>query len=326
MKFWFNPALSWQALLLLPLTALVLLISQGKRLRRSTRPYTRPVLVVGNLTVGGTGKTPMIIWLAELCQRHGIRVAVVSRGYGAKPDRAFPFQVTDQISAKACGDEPKLLAQRLNIPVVVDPQRHRAVNFVLAHHSVDLIISDDGLQHYAMHRDLEILMLDGLRGLGNGCLLPAGPLRETAGRLKTVDFIVVKQHPLALPMPYELARLTAAIPLNSEGKALVQGPVKICSGIGNFNSFQRSVVDLGYDVIETLPFADHQLISPEALADNQWPIIITEKDAIKLDLTRYPHIYVLTISFDFDTEFERRVLASLREQIHAKSHHHTGTL
>ena len=106
----------------------------------------------------------------------------------------------------------------------------------------------------------------------------------------------------------------------------MQGPVKICSGIGNFNSFQRSVVDLGYEVIETLSFADHQLISPEALANNQWPIIITEKDAIKLDLTRYPHIYVLTIAFDFDTEFERRVLASLREQIHAKSHHHTGTL
>lgn len=326
MDFWFRPTLTWQALLLLPLTALVWLISYGKRLRRSTQPYTRPVVVVGNLTVGGTGKTPMIIWLVELCQRHDIRVAVVSRGYGAKPDRAFPFQVSDQISARHCGDEPKLLAQRLNIPVVVDPQRHRAVNFVLAQHSVDLIISDDGLQHYAMHRDIEILMLDGLRGLGNGALLPAGPLRESAARLNSVDFIVVKQHPLPLAMPFELARLTANVPRNAAGKTLLGGPVKICSGIGNFSSFRRSVSDLGYEVIEALSFADHQLISPEALVDDQVPIIITEKDAIKLDLKHYPHIYVLTIAFDFSDEFERRVLATLREQIHEKSHHHTGAV
>ncbi|WP_320822591.1 tetraacyldisaccharide 4'-kinase [Reinekea sp.] len=326
MNFWFRPTLTWQALLLLPLSALVWLISQAKRLRRATQTYARPVVVVGNLTVGGTGKTPMIIWLVELCQRHDIRVAVVSRGYGAKPDRAFPFQVTDQISAKTCGDEPKLLAQRLNIPVVVDPNRHRAVNFVLAHHRVDLIISDDGLQHYAMHRDIEILMLDGLRGLGNGCLLPAGPLRESAARLKSVDFIVVKQHPLPLSIPFELAHLTANVPRNAEGKTLLGGPVKICSGIGNFSSFQRSVSDLGYEVIEALSFADHQLISAEVLLDGQLPIIITEKDAIKLDLKRYPHIYVLTIAFDFSAEFECRVLATLREQIHEKNHHHTGTL
>ena len=133
-----------------------------------------PVVVVGNITVGGTGKTPLILWLIEHCQRRGLRVGVVSRGYAAEPP-TLPWRVRAEHPAQHCGDEPLLIVQRTGVPLMIDPDRARAVRALLEQEPLDLILSDDGLQHYRLVRDLELVLIDAARGLGNGRCLPAGP-------------------------------------------------------------------------------------------------------------------------------------------------------
>ncbi|NQD95901.1 tetraacyldisaccharide 4'-kinase, partial [Pseudomonas sp. CrR25] len=145
-----------------------------------------PLVVVGNITVGGTGKTPLILWLIEHCQRLGLKVGVVSRGYGATPPQ-FPWRVRAEQTARIAGDEPLLIVQRSGVPLMIDPDRGRAVRALLADEPLDLILSDDGLQHYRLARDLELVLVDAARGLGNRRCLPAGPLREPLERLQGVD-------------------------------------------------------------------------------------------------------------------------------------------
>lgn len=148
-----------------------------------------PLIVVGNITVGGTGKTPMILWLIEHCRRRGLRVGVVSRGYGAKPPQ-LPWRVEAGHSAEVAGDEPLLIVQRTGVPLMIDPDRSAAVKALLASEPLDLILSDDGMQHYRLARDLELVLIDAARGLGNKRCLPAGPLREPIERLKSVDGVL----------------------------------------------------------------------------------------------------------------------------------------
>ena len=150
-----------------------------------------PIFVVGNISVGGTGKTPMVIWLAELLQREGYHPGIVSRGYGGKAG-AIPTMVTAASDAKAVGDEAVLIARRAACPMWVGHDRVFAIQKLLEfHRGIDVIISDDGLQHYRMPRDIEVAMIDGARRFGNELCLPAGPLREPVSRLEEVDFRVV---------------------------------------------------------------------------------------------------------------------------------------
>lgn len=149
-----------------------------------------PVVVVGNLTAGGNGKTPVVIWLVERLQQRGIRVGVVSRGYGGKA-AAYPLLLTTDTTTAEAGDEPVLIYQRTGVPVAVSPNRADAVKAILVHHDVQIIVTDDGLQHYRLARDVEIVVIDGERRFGNGWWLPAGPMRERAGRLKSVDATIV---------------------------------------------------------------------------------------------------------------------------------------
>jgi len=144
-----------------------------------------PVIVVGNLTVGGNGKTPLVIWLVQQFTARGYRIGVVSRGYGGKSDH-YPCIVTSETKASEAGDEPVLIFQCAKVPVAVAPKRVQAAKALLAKYSLDLIISDDGLQHYALGRDSEIIVIDGQFGFGNTLLLPAGPMREMRSRLKSV--------------------------------------------------------------------------------------------------------------------------------------------
>ncbi len=144
---------------------------------------------MGNLTAGGNGKTPVVIWLVEQLQQRGIRVGVVSRGYGGKADR-YPLLLTSTTSTAQAGDEPVLIYQRTGAPVAVSPVRTEAVKAILAQHPVQLIVTDDGLQHYRLARDMEIVVIDGVRRFGNGWWLPAGPMRERASRLKTVNAVI----------------------------------------------------------------------------------------------------------------------------------------
>ena len=165
--------------LLAPLEALYRAVVERKRRRflagqGDSYRAPVPVIVVGNITVGGTGKTPLILWLIEHCRARGLRVGVVSRGYGATPP-TVPWRVRAEQAASEAGDEPLLIVQRTAVPLMIDPDRARAVRALLASEPLDLILSDDGLQHYRLARDLELVLIDATRGLGNRRCLPAGP-------------------------------------------------------------------------------------------------------------------------------------------------------
>ena len=153
-------------------------------------PWPVPVIVVGNISVGGTGKTPLLIALVTHLQKKGFKPGVVSRGYGSKA-AIFPVAVTGGTAVEESGDEALLIAKHCGCPVVIDPDRVAAIECLLGEHSVDVVLSDDGLQHYAMARDIELIVVDGERKFGNELCLPAGPLREPLSRLGDADLILV---------------------------------------------------------------------------------------------------------------------------------------
>jgi tetraacyldisaccharide 4'-kinase len=282
-----HPALT----LLRPLEWLYRRVVQGKRrafLAGVGDIYRAPVpvVVVGNITVGGTGKTPMILWLIEHCRARGLRVGVVSRGYGATPPQ-LPWRVRAEDPAEQAGDEPLLIVQRTGVPLVIDPQRARAVQALLAQEQLDLLLSDDGLQHYRLARDIELVLIDAARGLGNGRCLPAGPLREPAERLAEVDAVLCNGAAEDGEQGYGLQlRPTALVNLRSgERVGLDHFPpgqqLHAVAGIGNPQRFFDTLEALNWRPIAH-PFADHASYSSEALQYSpELPLLMTEKDAVK---------------------------------------------
>lgn len=295
MKFWYLPIPTLTARLLIPLSWLVGLVVRRHFRQRHRGNYGVPVLVVGNLTVGGTGKSPAIQALVTHLQNRGLHCGIVSRGYGGRCDH-YPLAVTPTVSAAQCGDEPKALAQQLGCPVVVDPDRDRAVRYLVAHHQLDAVISDDGLQHYRMGRDLELVMVDGVRGLGNARLLPAGPLREPISRLKTVQWLVAKgQQPTGLKVDGVL-KLNPQWPVNAQGQLLPAGSeIRACAGIGYPEGFYQQLIELGFQLQSTHSPGDHRPVPQEWLNDPGLPLVLTEKDAIKLPLSWPEHCYVVKL-------------------------------
>lgn len=294
---WYNRA-GWLHLLR-PLAAVFRLLAWLRRRRfRHLRadtvdPSAVPVVVVGNITVGGSGKTPLLMTLASDLKRRGHRVGIVSRGYGGNA-RQFPLRVDANTPASLCGDEPAMLAQRLGIPVVVDPDRARAVDALSAQgqQACDVILSDDGLQHYAMRRDIEILVVDAERGFGNGLCLPAGPLREPLSRLREADFLVANGVDTAQRLPRQHTFITmtleAQVCVNlatGEQKSISEffrrQMVHGVAGIGNPTRFFNQLKQLGSQVIEH-PFPDHFVYRASDLHfGDALPIVMTEKDAVK---------------------------------------------
>ncbi len=194
-KIWYqNHPMLWILWpLLWPLSLLFGYLSKRRRLQyqsgeKSSYKAEVPIVVVGNITAGGNGKTPVVVWLVEELKSLGFKPGVVSRGYGGKAE-AYPLLVDKETPAQQCGDEPSLIARRTGVPVAVDPVRANAVK-ALSDFNLDVIITDDGLQHYALQRDIEIAVVDGKRRYGNQKLLPLGPLREGMERLRQVDFII----------------------------------------------------------------------------------------------------------------------------------------
>ena len=245
-----------------------------------------PVLVVGNVTVGGTGKTPMILWLIEHCRARGLRVGVVSRGYGATPSQ-LPWRVRADDAAGHAGDEPLLIVQRSGVPLVIDPQRARAVQALLAQEELDLILCDDGLQHYRLARDIELVLVDAARGLGNGRCLPAGPLREPAERLAEVDALLRNGSAEDGEGGYALQlRPSALVNLRSGERVGLDHfspgqQLHAVAGIGNPQRFFNTLEALNWRPIAH-PFADHASFSPAALQFSPaLPLVMTEKDAVK---------------------------------------------
>ncbi|HEX4045863.1 MAG TPA: tetraacyldisaccharide 4'-kinase [Gammaproteobacteria bacterium] len=262
-----------------------------------SKKFSVPVIIVGNITVGGTGKTPFVIWLAQWLRAQGYHPGIISRGVGGKQPR-IPQQINVADHPGEVGDEALLLAQQSGCPVVICRNKVAAVERLLAQTDglINVVISDDGLQHYRLQRDIEIAIIDGVRGFGNQQLLPAGPLREPLRRLQQVDMVVTNgesttAYPGSFLMQYfahefvslvtneKISFAAFAAFLNVNGHA--NNTVHAVAGIGHPERFFLQLRQAGLVVVPHV-FPDHHLYQPQDLAfQDRLPIIMTEKDAVK---------------------------------------------
>ena len=270
-----------------------------------------PVIVVGNITVGGTGKTPVVDWLVRRLRAEGFSPGIVSRGYGGGVGNA-PVRVTSASRAEDVGDEPMLLARRTGEPVAVCVKRARAAR-LLVEAGADVIVADDGLQHYALHRDLEIIVLDGERRLGNGRLLPAGPLREAPSRLQGDALVLANGGPPNLPWPRFELRTGTASPLAGGRSRQLQDfagrPVWAVAGIGNPGRFHRALARAGIEV-HAVHVPDHGRLDLARLRRaNAWPVLMTEKDAVKYPECAEPDLWFVPVEVEMQGQAEQIVLS-----------------
>lgn len=281
-----------------------------------------PVVVVGNITVGGSGKTPLVIALVEALRAAGLRPGVVSRGYGGRA--AYPARVTADSPAGAVGDEPLLIQRRTGVPVVVDPLRVRGVQYLLAETDCNVVLLDDGLQHYALARDLELVVVDGDRGFGNGRRLPMGPLREPVRRLRSVAWVIQNGGepscwPDAVAMslqPGALVPLAAAVgaaPARHE-------PVVAIAGIGHPERFFATLAGQGW-AVEPQPFPDHHAF----VAEDFYPwldrtVVMTEKDAVKCADIAPPRSWFLPVTAVLPSAFLQDFVARVQALSARRSH------
>jgi len=275
------------------------------------------VIVVGNITVGGSGKTPLVIRLCQVLREAGFRPGVVSRGYGRK-GRGLRL-VSPASDPGTVGDEPLLIARRAGVPVVVSSDRCEAAR-VLVRKGVNVVVSDDGLQHYRLPRDIEICVVDGSRGFGNGQLLPAGPLREPLQRLEAVDHVVVNGDPQALPDGVEATgmNLVAGVLRSLNGTQswrLSQFSgcrVNAIAGIANPGRFFSLLNQSRIKAIE-YPFPDHHVYSSGDFKpmDHDLPILMTEKDAVKCVALDLDNAWVLSVEALLPTEWESAIVAAV---------------
>jgi len=269
----------------------------------------RVVVVVGNLTVGGTGKTPLVIWLAENLRARGLHVGIATRGYGATDGRTRRVLASDD--AKSVGDEPCMLRRRLDLPVVVGADRAEAVR--LLEKNSEVILCDDGLQHPGLVPDIEIAVVDGARGFGNGRLLPAGPLREPASRLDSVDAVVVNgagfRRPGAITMRLEPVEVVALDGLTRRPLAEFSGQAVIAAAaIGNPGRFFALLRANGL-AVEERAFRDHATLTPvEAGAGTGKPVLMTEKDAVKCTGSGWRDAWYVTVEARIDSAAAKRLL------------------
>jgi tetraacyldisaccharide 4'-kinase len=311
-RYWYRRGaiawLLWPVSLLFGLAVLARRFFYLVRLFRSAHPGI-PVIIVGNVSVGGTGKTPLVIWMAEFLKAKGWSPGIVSRGYGRKAagKGSGPRAATIADDAAQVGDEPILLSRRSGCPVWVGADRLAVIaGLRAANPDVNVLILDDGLQHYRLRRDLEIAVVDG-RGVGNGFLLPAGPLREPKWRLRTVDAVVAngagrKEDFTMLLVGDELHRMTDARerrPL----KSFAGQKAHAVAGIGDPKRFFLQLGAAGIQV-KPHPFPDHHAFQPRELEfGDGLPVLMTEKDAVKLRHAAQPNWWVLPVTARLDAAF-----------------------
>jgi len=274
-----------------------------------------PVIVVGNITVGGTGKTPLVLWLAEYLCAQGYQPGIVSRGYGGRGS-GKPQQVRVDSDPGQVGDEPIILARRSGCPVAICRYRYQAAEGLVEHADCNIIISDDGLQHLGLGRDIEIVVIDGQRRFGNGLCLPAGPLREGPGRLRQADIIVTSgradrgEHAMAY-QPGELHSLAEG---EDEDLAVWRGQtVHAVAGVGNPGRFFSLLRQLGLQPISH-EFPDHHRYSTTDLdfADD-YPVVMTEKDAVKCEGLKLRNAWYLPVTVSLPRTFEYRLNNLLKD-------------
>lgn len=310
-----------------PLAALYGWVADRQRQRAAPHTVSVPVLVVGNISVGGTGKTPVVQALVAALQARGWRPGVVSRGYGGRGGRD-PMAVTRASDPADCGDEPLLIHLRTGVPVQVAADRVAAAHALIADGAVDVIVADDGLQHYRLARDVEVCVIDGVRGLGNGARLPAGPLREEPARLREVDQVLVNggswtpaegiawhRFSLRPGQPYRLDGGSAPASLSEwRGRA-----VHAVAGIGHPQRFFATLADLGL-VVHPHAFPDHHAYEAADLppADPQCPVMMTEKDAVKCRHFDHDQLYALPVTAELPDTLIDTLNALLKERSHAR--------
>ncbi|MFP3029332.1 MAG: tetraacyldisaccharide 4'-kinase [Arsenophonus sp.] len=317
-KIWLGS--SWLYLLLLPLSIVYAMIIGLRRFcyhLEIFHSWRAPIfiIVVGNLTVGGNGKTPVVIWLVEQLLLQGYCVGVVSRGYGGK-STSYPILVNESISIKETGDEPALIYRRTGVPVAVAPKRVEAFKMLLRQQELDIIIADDGLQHYALQRDFEIVVIDGIRRFGNGWLLPAGPLRECQYRLNTVNAIITNG---GVPRYGEIAmQLIGDIAVNmltGEKRSVCKlKQVIAIAGIGHPARFFSSLEQKGVQLITTYSFSDHQCYEFSkliTLAADYQILLMTEKDAVKCFNFAQLNWWYLPVNAKLSQQGEKKILSDI---------------
>ena len=287
----------------------------------SSSSFIKPVVVVGNISVGGSGKTPLIIAITDILSHAGIKVGIVSRGYGGEQSHTDNItSVLPDSDPQQVGDEPVLMARQTQSPVFVGRQRVTAVRALIEQHpEIDIVLSDDGLQHYAMQRNLEIAVIDEDRGLGNGWCLPAGPLRELPGRLHEVDIVVKHSANPAAEMHLQGQTLHHLITQQQIEITTLKGKtVHAVAGIGAPNRFFRQLENAGVKVIPHA-FPDHHLYQQHDLAFNDdLPIIMTEKDAVKCtQLCKATNaVYYLPVKACLADSVAKNILNQIKAQLH----------
>ena len=311
----------WQCVLFLPVTWVFSQLVKIRRLAyknswKNSRSFPLPIIVVGNISVGGNGKTPLVIWVVELLKNAGYKPAIISRGYKGKAGN-WPQQVRVDSDPVVVGDEAVLLARRCHCPIAVGPDRCAAIDALLEHTDCNVIVSDDGLQHYAMQRDIEIAVVDGARRHGNQRLLPAGPLREPVSRLDEVDFVVSN----GVAERGEYAMLVKGLVARNLVSDKVQGlerfagqTVHAVCGIGNPNRFFSGLKQFGISLIEH-EYPDHHPFSEGDIKfDDDLPILMTEKDAVKCQRFKSKQHWYIPVQADLNKHFAPRLLALLEKR------------
>jgi len=312
--------------LLWPISLITRFMSSRKRERylmgtlKTWKPDV-PIIVVGNIVIGGTGKTPLVIWLAKSLLKLGYKPGIVSRGYGGRA-KQYPLLVNSTTPVTDSGDEPYIIATNTNCPVVVSPNRVQAAKKLVTDTDCDVIISDDGMQHYQLDRDIEIAVFDGLRGAGNKLCLPAGPLRESLNRVEDVDFIVSSSKPLddlsikedyvMEYRPIKWIRISDDESFEPENWPLTRA-VHAVAGIGNPSKFYNLLRSLGLQPIEH-SFPDHYQFNKADLTFNdQLPIVMTEKDSVRCKAIDVKNIWYLKVEADIPDEFAEKIAIKIKE-------------
>ena len=319
-KHWYSRKKTFLSLALEPISYIFSAIATSRKNKYQNNAFVadKPIIVVGNISVGGTGKTPVVRAICEYFLAKGKAPAIVSRGYGAKAE-SYPFLVATDTKPSECGDEPFMMFDALSgkVPIAIDSDRSSAIRYIQqSYPDVDIIISDDGLQHYKMARDFEIAVVDAGRMFGNGLCLPAGPLREPISRVKDVDMVIAigniandderclkllntnTQVSNILPKFFVNVKTAEKVNLND----FVGGDVIALAGIGNPTKFFDTLAELGCDVSEKKSFKDHHKFIESDFDDinDTKPIIMTYKDAVKCKDFAKDNWWYLDIGLDFD--------------------------
>ena len=280
-----------------------------------------PVIVVGNISVGGTGKTPLVVYLCELLINAGYSPGIITRGYGGTSSQ-WPVFVDTNSDPADVGDEPVLMAQRTKVPVVAGPNRNDDIEILLKRHDVNVVISDDGLQHYRLAPDIEIAVIDQARGLGNKHCLPAGPLREPAERLNRCDFVVINELNRASEYSMQL-QVQQICRLNSDFQQPLynwnEKTVHAVTGIGNPSRFFLLLRRLELDLIEHRFPDHHQFIESDIVFDDDLPVFMTEKDAVKCRAFAADQHWYVPVSAELTERFSQGLLTRLEKIVAKKS-------